>query len=129
MPLHVLLAENNPIEQRLIVALLEAAGHRADAVPDGLGAVEAARDTAYDLILMGHLSGFDGIGAMRLIRGLGGRNRVVPILSIVAQGESERREQPLVAGLDGHLAKPFRVEDLDRTLAAHLASTLAAEAA
>jgi CheY-like chemotaxis protein len=129
MPLHVLLAENNPIEQRLIVALLEAAGHRADAVLDGLGAVEAARDTAYDLILMGHLSGFDGIGAMRLIRGLGGRNRVVPILSIVAQGESERREQPLVAGLDGHLAKPFRVEDLDRTLAAHSASMLAAEAA
>jgi CheY-like chemotaxis protein len=129
MPLHVLLAENNPIEQRLMVALLEAAGHRADAVLDGLSAVEAARDTAFDLILIGHLSGFDGIGAMRLIRGLGGRNRVVPILSVVAQGEAERREQPLVAGLDGHLAKPFRVEDLDRTLAAHTASTLAAEAA
>jgi CheY-like chemotaxis protein len=129
MPLHVLLAENNSIEQRLIVALLEAAGHRADAMVDGLSAVEAARDTAYDLILLGNLSGFDGVGAMRLIRGLGGRNRVVPILSIVAQGEAERREQPLTAGLDGHLAKPFCVADLDRTLAAHTASTLAAEAA
>jgi CheY-like chemotaxis protein len=60
---------------------------------------------------------------------LGGRNRVVPILSVVAQDEAERRAQPLTAGLDGHLAKPFRVEDLDRTLAAHTASMLAAEAA
>jgi CheY-like chemotaxis protein len=122
MPLHILLAENDSREAKRIAATLASADHTVDAVADGLATVEAARDTAYDIILMGTLSGFDGVGATRLIRGLGGANRIVPILSIGARAEP-------TAGLDGHLSKGFDASDIQRRFAAHNDSMLAAEAA
>jgi len=128
--LDVLVVENNPIDRRLIAAMLEAAGHRPTAVADGITAADLARSTAFHIILMDiGLPGLDGVRSMQLIRALGGHNRVVPILAVTAQADPGRREELLAAGLDGHLAKPFGIAELYHKLQTLTDSEFAAEAA
>ena len=129
-PLRVLLVEDNPYDRRLTAALLESAGHRLDAVGDGMSALAAARANRYDIILMDiGLPVLNGVATMRLIRALGGQNRVVPIVAVTARAESGARETLIAAGMDGYLAKPFGSAELYRVLDSFAASTLAAEAA
>lgn len=130
MPLRILLVEDNPYDRRLTAAMLEPAGHRLDAVANGMDAVSAARSTVYDIILMDiGLPGLNGVASTRLIRALGGHNRVVPVVAVTARAEPGRREALIAAGLDGYLAKPFGTADLYAVLDACTAATFAAEAA
>jgi len=128
--LHVLLVEDNPYDRRLAVAVLEAAGHHLDAVGDGMAALAAARANRYDIILMDvGLPVLNGVATMRLIRALGGHNRIVPILAVTARAEPGARQALIAAGMDGYLAKPYTAAALYRALEDVTASTLAAEAA
>lgn len=128
--LDVLVVEHNPIDRRLIAAMLEAAGHRPIAVADGITAIDMARTTRFHIILMDvGLPGLDGVRTMRLIRALGSHNRIVPILAITGQAELAQRADLLAAGLDGHLAKPFGIAELYHKLATLTDSERAAEAA
>jgi len=128
--LDVLMVVHNAVDRRVIAAMLEAAGHRPLAVADGITAIDMARATRFHIILMDiGLPGLDGVRAARLIRAIGGHNRIVPILAITGHAELERREELLSAGLDGHLAKPFGIAELYHKLATLTDSERAAEAA
>ena len=116
--LRILLVEDNPINQKLTVALLEKAGHRIDIAADGYAAVEAATNSDYDLVLMDmHMPGMDGLEASRRIRVLEGRRSQVPIVALTANAYSEDRERCLNAGMNGYVAKPIRRELLFEAIA------------
>ena len=116
----VLLAEDNPINQEVAASLLQAMGARVDVADNGAVAVERARTTAYDLILMDvQMPVMDGLQATAAIRQLAGRSRV-PIIAMTANAFSEDRDRCLAAGMNDHLAKPVEPQVLEACLAAWL---------
>lgn len=97
--------------------LLEKFGYHVDAVGDGRSAVEACLCRAYDLVLMdGRLPELDGFAATAEIRRREPAARRTPIVALTASagGELERRSRD--AGMDGHLAKPIRRQELEAVL-------------
>jgi CheY-like chemotaxis protein len=112
----VLLAEDSTINQQVASELLRLAGVLVDTVPDGRSAVEAARTTSYDLILMDvQMPILDGLAATREIRRLPGR-RDVPIVAMTANAFEDDRRACLDAGMNDHLAKPVDPDRLYGTL-------------
>ena len=104
----ILVVEDIDINQRLAVALLEAAGHSVDVVGDGAQAVAAVAAGPFDLVLMDvQMPGMDGVTATRLIRGSGGPHRDVPIVAMTANVFPEQVRAFREAGMDGHLGKPL----------------------
>jgi PAS domain S-box-containing protein len=112
----VLLAEDNPVNQRVAARMLAKLGHRVDVVSNGLEAVEAARRVPYDAILMDcqmpEMDGFEAAGAIR--RSAQGQR--VPIVALTANAMAGDRERCLEAGMDEYLAKPVTLEDLRQVL-------------
>jgi CheY-like chemotaxis protein/anti-sigma regulatory factor (Ser/Thr protein kinase)/HPt (histidine-containing phosphotransfer) domain-containing protein len=118
-PLHVLVAEDNPINQMLIAALVRRLGHRVTCVDNGRRALEAAEAVSYDCILMDmQMPEMDGVSATRAIRSRGGLNAHVPIIALTADAAPERRRFYDSAGLTGFITKPVQVDALRRELAA-----------
>ena len=117
--LRILLAEDNPINQKLALALLQKHGYPADAVNNGREAVEAAQATAYNLILMDiQMPEMDGLEATRYLRSLGGRFERIPIIAMTAHAMSSDRERSSLAGMNDYIVKPIApkefVDKLDR---------------
>ncbi len=116
-PLRILVAEDNPINQKFAVRLLSKLGYRADLVSDGGEAVEAVLRRRYDLIFMDiQMPEIDGLAATRLIRA---RLRDEPqprIIAMTAAAIKGDREKALAAGMDDYLCKPVKVEELVRVL-------------
>lgn len=107
----ILMAEDNPINQRVGVLMLNRAGFDVDVVEDGRQAVEAHRQRHYQLILMDlHMPVMDGIEATRRIRGLGDEQPM--IIAVTADVLAGAREKCLEAGMDGYLSKPFTSQQL-----------------
>ncbi len=123
-PLNILLAEDNPINQKLAVALLEKAGHRVGLAANGAEAVSQWRAGSFDLILMDvQMPIVDGLGATREIREheqLTGEH--VPIVAMTAHAMAGDREMCLQAGMDDYLSKPVRRQDLLALLARQAAN-------
>ncbi len=104
----ILVVEDIDINQRLAVALLEAAGHRVDVASDGAQAVAAVASKPYDLVLMDvQMPGMDGVTATRIIRESDGPHRHVPIIAMTANVFPEQVRAFREAGMDGHLPKPL----------------------
>jgi two-component system, sensor histidine kinase and response regulator len=116
--LRILVAEDNVINQRLTVTMLEKAGHRVDLTTNGRDAVEAFGRDAYDLVLMDCLMPeMDGFEATRAIRAVEqGTDRHVPIVALTANAMKGDREKCFEAGMDDYLAKPFTKETLAAVL-------------
>jgi two-component system sensor histidine kinase/response regulator len=114
----ILLAEDNEINQKVTVAMLESGGYRVDVAVNGLEAVTAARRNDYDVVLMDcHMPRMDGLAATAAIRaGEGDRGRA-PIIALTAAGKQEDRDRCLAAGMDDHLTKPVGKEQLLATVA------------
>ncbi len=106
--LRILAAEDNPVNQLVIQAMLTKAGHVVDLVANGREAVEAVQRMRYDLVLMDmQMPEMDGIAAARAIRALRGRVRTVPIISLTANAQTEDRDRSLAAGMNDHVVKPI----------------------
>jgi PAS domain S-box-containing protein len=115
--LRVLVAEDNPVNQRLALLVLQKLGHRADVVANGAEALAALERERYDVILMDvQMPEMDGLEATRRIheRWPAARPRIV---AVTAGARSEDRERCLAAGMDDYLSKPIRAEELAATLA------------
>jgi two-component system, sensor histidine kinase and response regulator len=105
----VLLVEDNPINQEVAVALLEAAGVAVDTCDNGQEAVEQAQAQDYALVLMDvQMPLMDGLEATRLIRARSGT--ALPIIAMTADAFGEDQEACLEAGMNDHLAKPVDPE-------------------
>jgi signal transduction histidine kinase/DNA-binding response OmpR family regulator len=109
---HILLVEDNPINQEVALELLRDADLKVDVADDGYQAVDLARRNEYDLILMDvQMPKMDGITATGEIRRLPGRT-ALPILAMTANAFAEDRDACLGAGMNDHIAKPVDPERL-----------------
>jgi PAS domain S-box-containing protein len=104
----ILVAEDNKINQTVIVAMLQRAGHHVDVVNNGLEAFSAVMRAPYDVILMDvQMPEMDGITATRKIRELEGERGDVPIIALTANAMVGDREQYLEAGMTDYVSKPI----------------------
>ncbi len=109
----ILLAEDNPINSKLAVALLARAGFTVDAVDSGSAAVDSFQHMHYDLILMDvQMPEMDGFEATRRIRAFEGGQSHAPIIALTAHAMKGDRERCLEAGMDDYVAKPLQPQEL-----------------
>lgn len=113
----ILLAEDNPINQKLAVTLLRKGGYRVKKVDNGLQAVEAVKSGAYGLVLMDvQMPEMDGIEATKRIRELSDEKTHIPIIAMTAHAMRGDREKCLEAGMDDYISKPIQPEELFKIL-------------
>ena len=124
-PLRVLVAEDNAVNQKVALRMLERFGYRADVASNGVEALEAIARQHYDLVFMDvQMPEMDGLETTRRIHSLSPDTRPV-IIAMTANAMKEDREQCLAAGMDDFVSKPITVEELLSTLerwAANLAA-------
>lgn len=109
----ILLAEDVSLNQDLIRALLEPAGHSVDIVGDGVEAVRAVQAERYDLVLMDvQMPVMDGMSAARAIRALAGPVSAIPIIALTANVLPQQVTEFRTAGMTDHVGKPFRRDEL-----------------
>jgi signal transduction histidine kinase/FixJ family two-component response regulator/HPt (histidine-containing phosphotransfer) domain-containing protein len=117
-PLHVLVAEDNPVGQEVIQRLLSHMGHRVTMVDNGIAAVAAVAQRHYDVVLMDvQMPQMDGVTATRQIRRLAPEVAQPYIIALTAHGLAGDRERFLRDGMDDYLSKPIQREALQQTLA------------
>ncbi len=116
-PCRILLAEDNAVNRKVALGMLGRIGYAAAVALDGLDAVEACRTQPFDLVLMDvQMPELDGLTAARRIRQLPGHRPT--IMAMTANAMQGDREACLAAGMDGYIAKPIKLEDLQRAIAA-----------
>jgi signal transduction histidine kinase/DNA-binding response OmpR family regulator len=116
--LGILLAEDNPVNQKLAVRLLEKRGHSVRVAGNGREAVEILERESFDIALMDlqmpEMSGFEAVAAIREREArTGGR---LPIVAMTAHAMNEDRERCMAAGMDGYVSKPISAAELYATL-------------
>ncbi|MEK7807553.1 MAG: PAS domain S-box protein, partial [Chloroflexota bacterium] len=116
LPLKILLAEDNAVNQKLALRMLERMGYRADVVANGLEVLEALQRQPYDLVLMDmQMPEMDGLEATRQIvkEWKEARPRII---AMTANAMQEDREACLAAGMDDYVSKPVQVADLQNAI-------------
>ncbi len=111
----ILLAEDNPTNQQVVIGILGKLGLRIDAVSNGVEAISALKNLPYDLVLMDvQMPEMDGLTATRIIRAgqSGAKNPKVPIIALTAHALRGDMEKCLDAGADDYLAKPVSPKEL-----------------
>jgi CheY-like chemotaxis protein len=117
LPLRILVAEDNAINQRLALLLLDQMGYRADLAGNGLEAIAAIERQPYDVILMDvQMPEMDGLEASRQICARWPQDRRPRIIAMTANAMQGDREMCLNAGMDDYLTKPIRVDELTAAL-------------
>jgi CheY-like chemotaxis protein len=112
------LAEDNPTNQKVARRILERMGHRVDTAGNGLEAVEAVRLLPYDVVLMDvQMPDMDGLDATRAIRAMAPPRGAIPIVAMTANVLGDIAERCRAAGMNGYVAKPFRLRELVAALA------------
>jgi CheY-like chemotaxis protein len=112
--LHILLAEDNPINKKMVERILQKNGQRIKTVSDGAEALAALRQESFDLVLMDvqmpNLDGFQATGAIRQEEETTGAH--MPIIAMTAHAMKEDKERCLAAGMDDYISKPISAEVL-----------------
>jgi two-component system, sensor histidine kinase and response regulator len=116
--LQVLVAEDNPVNEAVIVRVLEKMGHAPTMAHNGREAVSLAANGKFDLVFMDvQMPEMDGLAATAAIRESEQRSGThLPIFAMTAHAMKGDREQCLAAGMDGYLTKPVRFSDIQQTL-------------
>ncbi len=116
LPLSILLAEDDAVNQQVIQQMLAFMGYRAEVAANGLEVLEALNRRSYDLVLMDvHMPEMDGLEATRRIREL--ELAAAPqIFAMTADALLSDREKCLAAGMDGYVSKPMRIEELQAAI-------------
>jgi len=121
VPLRVLLAEDNPVNQRLAVAILSKRGHSVVVAGDGRQAVEAWEKECFDVVLMDvqmpELNGFEATACIRAQERITGER--LPIIALTAHAMTGDRERCLASGMDDYLPKPLNSAALIETVERH----------
>jgi CheY-like chemotaxis protein/HPt (histidine-containing phosphotransfer) domain-containing protein len=127
----ILVAEDNPINQKLARLQLQHMGYQAEVVNNGREAVDALAARPYALVLMDcQMPVMDGYEATRTIRRAEqGTERHVPIVAMTAYAMPGQREESLAAGMDDHVSKPVRAEQLQAVIERYLKSESAPRSA
>jgi CheY-like chemotaxis protein len=112
--LKVLLAEDNRVNQLLVVRLLQARGHKVVVVGDGQAALDAIEKESFDLILMDiQMPELDGLEATRILREREQRGlRSAPIIAMTAHAMKGDRDKCIEAGMTGYISKPIQPDQL-----------------
>jgi len=113
--LHIVLAEDNILNQKVVVRILEKCGHTVTTVNDGRELIEMLGRQTFDIILMDiEMPGIDGIEAARTIRESkqAAFDPAIPIIGLTAHVSRESRERCLEAGMNDFVSKPFKQQDL-----------------
>jgi len=112
LPLRILIAEDNIINQKLLLSILEMLGYHADAVSDGPEVLSLMKDKKYDLILMDiqmpQMNGEETTGQLRELFKEDGP-KIIAVTAYAMEGDKEKF---MKAGMDGYISKPFRMEEL-----------------
>ncbi|MDA0873656.1 MAG: response regulator [Bacteroidetes bacterium] len=116
-PLSILLADDNPANQKVLQYMLERLGHRVSVVGNGLAAASACAAADFDLVFMDMMMpGMDGPSAARVIRESEAGRRRVPIIAVTANVERRDEKQCVEAGMDAFLTKPFTLDQIRATV-------------
>jgi len=120
--LRILLAEDNVVNQKVILRMLKRLGYEADVVSDGGAAVETLRSRPYDLVLMDvQMPEVDGLEATRRVRTTLPEAHQPYIIAVTANAMSGDRERCLEVGMDAYVSKPIKLDDLQAALKRYLA--------
>ena len=114
--LRILVAEDNPSNQKVLVEMLKRLGYKPDAVADGREVLQALKRQDYDLVLMDvRMPEMDGITAAREIRKIWPENgpKIIAITAYALEGD---REKCLEAGMDDYISKPVQKKELEAIL-------------
>lgn len=117
--IRILLAEDNAINRKVALKILEKLGYRAEAVQDGREAIRELEKKPYDLVLMDiQMPELDGYEATHIIRSSMStvRNHKIPIIALTANTMKGDREKCLAAGMDDYLGKPIKPEELAQAI-------------
>ena len=115
----ILLVEDNPVNQKVTLKLLEKMGYHVDAVDNGKEALTALETLPYTLVLMDvQMPEMDGLEATRQVRRAARavRNPKIPIIALTAHATKEHRKQCLDAGMNDYLAKPVQPDELAKAI-------------
>ena len=127
--LHILVAEDNPVNQRLAVRLLEKRGHTTVLAGDGKEAIAALEEGSYDLILMDvqmpEMGGLEATAAIR--KSEDSSNAHVPIVAMTAHAMKGDRERCIEAGMDAYISKPIKPQELYEVIESAVPDVVEAE--
>jgi CheY-like chemotaxis protein len=125
VPLRILVAEDNAVNQKLIAGLLRRLGYQPQIVGNGLACLEALRRDAYDLVLMDcqmpEMDGYEATGRIRKGEA-GAHNRDLRIIALTAAAMAGDRERCLAAGMTDYLTKPIQAPEIIRVITATAAA-------
>jgi CheY-like chemotaxis protein len=125
IPLEVLLAEDNAVNQKVALRFLERLGYRADAVANGLEAITTLENRRYDLVLMDvQMPEMDGYEATRQIRARLPANRQPKIIALTANAMQGDREMAFAAGMDDYISKPVKMHEIAAAIRRHFGKTV-----
>jgi PAS domain S-box-containing protein len=129
IPLEVLLAEDNAVNQKVALRFLERLGYRADAVANGLEAVTTLQNRRYDLVLMDlQMPEMDGFEATRQIRRRLPATRQPKIIALTANAMQGDRELCVACGMDDYITKPVKMHEISETIRRHFGRNVEAVA-
>ncbi len=116
IPLSILLAEDNLVNQKVALHLLNKLGYNADAVCNGKFVLESLKNKAYDLIFMDiQMPELDGLAAAKQIISKYGEKRPL-IVALTADATTEGREKCYEAGMDNYITKPFKIDEIIKAI-------------
>lgn len=112
-PLRILLAEDNPANQKVATYILETRGHAVEIAQDGHEALRLSAQDRYDVIVMDvQMPGMNGLEATAAIRQRDAGRRRVPIVAMTAHAMKSDQERCLAAGMDAYLSKPVKAQEM-----------------